>query len=263
MRTGAHPVAEISQTAALAATRPASAAPRWHLRLRAKSEYVAIPVLALVVAALLFGLFLLGIGKSPGDFVAFVWQGGFGSAFSFQNTLQRASPLILTALAVAIPARIGLVMIGGEGALVVGGFASAALAIPLIGVAPPILALLIMAATGMLAGAVWIGFAGYLRHARGVNETISSLLLTYIGIATMNFFVEGMLRDISNPNKPSTRPIGAAYMVGKIPGTDVHWGFAAGVLLAVILHIFQKGLRRQSHLGLFLDHGVQPAWQSL
>ena len=43
-------------------------------------------------------------------------------------------------------------------------------------------ALLATVASSRLAGAVWIGFAGYLRHARGVNETISSLLLTYIGI---------------------------------------------------------------------------------
>ena len=76
---------------------------------------------------LLFALFLLAIGKSPVDFVYYVWRGGFGTAFSFQNTLQRSSPLILTALAVAIPARIGLIMIGGEGALVLGGFVAAAL----------------------------------------------------------------------------------------------------------------------------------------
>ena len=61
----------------------------------------------------------------------------------------------------------------------------------------------------MIVGAfLEVGLAGYLRYARGVNETISSLLLTYIGIAIMNFFVEGALRDSSNPNKPSTKPIG-------------------------------------------------------
>ena len=94
-----------------------------------------------------------------------------------------------------------------------------------------------MAIAGMLVGALWVGIAGYLRYARGVNETISSLLLTYIGIAIMNFFVEGSLRDLTNPNKPSTMPIGDAYMVGKIPGTDVHWGLAAGIVLAIVLHI--------------------------
>jgi ABC-type uncharacterized transport system permease subunit len=218
------------------------AAPRADLalRLQINSEYAAIPLLALAIAAFLFALFLLAIGKAPADFVSYVWRGGFGTSFSFQNTLQRSAPLILTALAVAIPARIGLIMIGGEGALVIGGFASAALAIPLIGVAPPWLTIPLMALTAMLVGAVWIGFSGYLRYARGVNETISSLLMTYIGIAIMNFFVEGALRDLSNPNKPSTRPIGDAYMVGKIPGTDVHWGLAFGIALCIALYLLMS-----------------------
>ena len=207
------------------------------MRLRANSEYVAIPAFALLMAALLFAVFLLAIGKSPLEFVDYVWRGGFGTAFSFQNTLQRSSPLILTALALAIPARIGLIMIGAEGALVLGGFAAAAIAVPMVGAVPPIVVMPIMVATALLVGAVWVGIAGYLRYARGVNETISSLLLTYIGIAIMNFFVEGVLRDSSNPNKPSTKPIGDAYMVGNIPGTEVHWGFVVGVALAIALYI--------------------------
>ncbi len=206
-------------------------------RLRANSEYFAIPMFALIIAALAFSIFLLAIGRSPVDFLAYVWRGGFGTAFSLQNTLQRSSPLILTALAVAIPARIGLIMIGGEGALVLGGFAAAAVATPLVGVLPPLPTLVVMFFVGAFVGAVWVGIAGYLRYARGVNETIASLLLTYIGVAIMNFFVEGVLRDLSNPNKPSTKPIGEAYMVGKIPGTDVHWGFAVGLLLAVVLQL--------------------------
>src|SRR5271154_6057029 len=208
------------------------------VRIRRGAEYVVIPLLALGITAFLFSLFLLALGKSPIQFFQLVERGGFGTAFSLQNTLQRSSPLILTALAVAVPARIGLIMIGGEGALVMGGFVSAVIAIPLVlNHAPPIVALIVMAIMGMIAGACWVGIAGYLRYARGVNETISSLLLTYIGIAVMNFFVEGSLRDLTNPNKPSTMPIGDDYMVGKIPGTDVHWGLALGIVLAIILHI--------------------------
>jgi simple sugar transport system permease protein len=206
------------------------------LKMRANSEYVAIPLLALAIAAALFALFLLAIGKSTVDFVSYVWRGGFGTAFSLQNTLQRSAPLILTALAVAIPARIGLIMIGGEGALVLGGFAAAALAIPMIGLVPPLITLPIMAVFAMIVGAFWVGLAGFLRYARGVNETISSLLLTYIGIAIMNFFVEGALRDVSNPNKPSTKPLGEAYMVGVIPGTEVHWGIVFGLALCFALY---------------------------
>jgi len=217
---------------------PSSQSGDLSVRIRRGAEYVVIPLLALGITAFLFSLFLLALGKSPIQFFELVERGGFGTAFSLQNTLQRSSPLILTALCVALPARIGLVIIGGEGALVLGGFASAVVAIPLVlGKVSPLLTLLFMASTGMLVGAFWIGIVGYLRYARGVNETISSLLMTYIGIAIMNFFVEGSLRDLTNPNKPSTMPIGDAYMVGHIPGTDVHWGLIAGIVLSILLYI--------------------------
>lgn len=209
----------------------------FEIRLRRSAEYVAIPLFALAVSAVLFSFFLLALGKSPALFFDLVERGGFGTAFSIQNTLQRSAPLIFTALAVAIPARIGLIMIGGEGALVLGGFAAAAIAIPMIGTTPPFIALSIMFVVAIAVGALWVGIAGWLRYARGVNETISSLLLTYIGIAIMNFFVEGSLRDLTNPNKPSTKPLGDAYMVGKIPGTDVHWGLAVGIVVAILLHV--------------------------
>src|SRR5947209_2841412 len=127
------------------------------VRLRANSEYVAIPLVALAIAAALFALFLVAIGKSPLDFISYVWRGGFGTAFSLQNTLQRSAPLILTALAVAIPARIGLIMIGGEGALVLGGFVAAALAAPLLGHAWPMPTLVLMALAAMATGGLWIG----------------------------------------------------------------------------------------------------------
>jgi general nucleoside transport system permease protein len=210
------------------------------VRVRRAAEYIVVPLFALIVSAALFSVFLLLVGKSPSDFYQLVWRGGFGTAFSLQNTLQRASPLILTALAMAIPARIGLIMIGGEGALVLSGFSAAAIALPLIGRAPAVVLLPVMALAAIVVGAVWVGLAGYLRHKRGVNETISSLLLTYIAIAIMNFFVEGALRDPGSANKPSTFPIGDANMIGRIPGTDVHWGLAVGVLLAVLLHVLMS-----------------------
>ncbi len=204
-------------------------------------EAVLIPVGALVASALLFSVFLLLLGKSPATFFSLIWTGGFGSSFSVQNTLQRSAPLILTGLAFAIPARIGLTLIGAEGALVLGGFSAAAVAIPLVtGGWPAFIGLPIMALLAMLVGAVWIGLAGWLRHYRGVNETISSLLLSYIAIAIMNFFVEGALRDPASANKPSTMPIGDAYRIGAIPGTSVHWGLAAGLILAVILYILMS-----------------------
>jgi len=207
------------------------------------AEAVVIPVFAVLVAAVLFSLFLLLLGKSPVTFFSLIWTGGFGTAFSWTNTLVRATPLVFTALCVAIPARLGMVVIGGEGALVLGGFSAAAIAVPLLGWAPPAVVMPAMLLAATVVGALWIGFVGMLRHYRGVNETIASLLLYYIAVAIMNFFVEGALRDPGNPNKPSTPPIGEANMVGDIPGTGVHWGLVVAVVFAVACWILMNRTR--------------------
>ena len=168
-------------------------------------------------------------------------------------------PLLLTALCTALPAQMGLVIIGGEGAFVMGGLGAmaAGLACADAGL-PPLAVQLVMAIAGMLAGGALIAAAGGLRHWRGVNETISSLLLTYIGIAIMNFFVEGALRDLSNPNKPSTMPIGDAYMIGKIPGTQVHWGFAYGIMLCVALYFLMARTTFGFHHSTPRPHATTP-----
>ncbi|MCB2038551.1 MAG: ABC transporter permease, partial [Ottowia sp.] len=97
--------------------------------MRAALREALLPVLAILAALLLFGLFVFAAADvSPLEAWSVLYQGAFGSWFSWQNTLQRAAPLMLTALCVAIPARAGLIIIGGEGALVLGGLACAALA---------------------------------------------------------------------------------------------------------------------------------------
>lgn len=198
-----------------------------------RAEAVLIPLAALIAGLAVFGLFLLTQGKSPVAFMGYVWQGAFGSAFSWQNTLSRAAPLLMAALCVALPARLGLVVIGGEGAIVLGGLAAGALALPLAGV-PAFIGLPLLALAAMLVGGIWIGASGALRHYRGVNETIASLLLSYIAIAVMNHLVEGPLRDPASLNKPSTAPIAETLRVGSMPGMDVHWGLGFGILACIL-----------------------------
>jgi general nucleoside transport system permease protein len=203
------------------------------MTLRDAAEALALPLLALAGGLLLFGGFVALGGHSPVQAWSLLFRGAFGDAFSLQNTLVRAAPLMLTALAVALPARAGLTVIGGEGALVLGGLAAAALpyALPLPAGAPGTALLLLAAA---LAGAAWIALAGWLRQWRGVNETISSLLLGYIAIALFKHIVEGPLRDPASLNKPSTLPLEESLRIGTIAFgdtlTEVHWGLAFGVV---------------------------------
>ena len=89
----------------------------------------------------------------------------------------------------------------------------------------------------MLVGGLAIALIGMLRYWRGVNATISSLLLTYIAIGVFSFLVEGPMRDPASLNKPSTYPIPAAAMLGKMFGMDVHWGLAFGVCACLIAYV--------------------------
>ena len=202
-------------------------------RTRETAEAIALPVLALAGGLALFGVFVWFGGHNPMQALGLLFTGAFGDAFSLQNTLQRAAPLMLTALCVALPARAGLTIIGGEGALVLGGLACAALPVLL-----PLpqgslgTALLLLAAAA--AGGAWIALAGWLRQWRGVNETISSLLLGYIAIALFKHIVEGAMRDPASLNKPSTLPLPEALRIGSMGSYDVHWGLVFGVVLCLL-----------------------------
>jgi simple sugar transport system permease protein len=223
-------------TAGSASPGVAVAGAPWHERLADKAEYVVIPLLALVAALALFGLFVALYGKNPLDLYFYMYQGAFGTWFSWQNTLTRAAPLILTALCTALPAQLGMVIIGGEGALLIGALCATTAALAVQG-APALTVQVVMACAGMIGGGAWIALAGALRQWRGVNETISSLLLVYIALAILNHLVEGPLRDPTSLNKPSTREIGAANMLGSIPGTDIHWGLVIGIVAAVAAYV--------------------------
>lgn len=203
--------------------------------LKRSAEALFWPFGSLLVSMVLFGLMIAVIGKSPIDLYRLIYVGAFADSFAWQNTLQRAAPLILTALCVALPAQAGLVVIGGEGAVVLGGLAAAM--VPGLLQASPVVNLTVMALAAMFAGGVWIGIVGYLRHWRGVNETISSLLMAYIAMAVFNHLVEGALRDPASLNKPSTKPIGDPNMLGNIPWLDVHWGLSYGVIFCIVLFL--------------------------
>lgn len=215
---------------ALFSAKAYSAAVEWIAR---RAEALVIPLAALIVGMALFSLFIVLVGKSPILLYETIWRGGFGSWFSVQNSLSRAAPLLLAALCVALPARLGLVVIGGEGAIVLGGVAAAAAGTALSG-GPSSIVILAMGVAGMAAGGIWIGAVGALRHYRAVNETISSLLMAYIAIALMNQLVEGPLRDPASLNKPSTQPLADIYRIGNIPGMDVHWGLVVGVVACIL-----------------------------
>ena len=230
---------KVQAMTALANTTPQTTAARMPMRWRPIFEAVAIPVGAILAALVLFGCFCAVQGKNPFAVFAAIYKAAFGSWYSFQNTLVRASPLMLTALCTALPARLGLVIIGNEGALVAGGLAATAAGLA-VASAPLLVVVAVMLLAGMIGGGLWITIVGVLYYQRGVNETISSLLMNYIAIAVMNHLVNGPMRDPSSLNKPSSSPIPDEKMLPMIGNTNVHYGLVFGIIACLIAWVLME-----------------------
>src|ERR1700674_4432140 len=89
---------------------------------RAAGRCAAIGAVALAV----FALVLLAAGKDPWSAYAQTFRYTLASAYGFSELLVRMTPLLLAAVAVALPSRLGLINVGGEGQLYMGAFAASA-----------------------------------------------------------------------------------------------------------------------------------------
>lgn len=161
-----------------------------------------------------------------------LWNGSVGSGYALaSSTLVRATPLILTGLAVALAFRASVWNIGAEGQLLVGAATAAAVGLysaPLFG--PFTLAAALLA--GALAGALWAGMAAVLRTRFGVLEVISTIMLNFVALYAVGYLVRGPLQEPMHVY-PQSDPLPAlARLPRLIAGTRLHWGFVIALIAA-------------------------------
>jgi len=213
---------------------PAGSKMAWSRPLRLPGlESIAIPVAALLASMIVFAIFCMFAGANPIGVYVSLYKAGFGSWYSWQNSLLRAAPLMLCGLCTVLPARAGVLTVGNEGAFIVGGLAATAAGLAT-QTAPAAIMLTIMAVAGGLAGGVWIAFAAALQHYRGVNAVISSLLLNYLGLALLLQLVEGPMHDPGSLNFPASYAIPESHHLGVIPRTRIHLGLVFGAIACLL-----------------------------
>jgi general nucleoside transport system permease protein len=159
-----------------------------------------------------------------------LWRGAFGTGDAFLSaTLVRATPLILTGLAVAVAFRAGIWNIGAEGQLLAGATAATAVALA----APAVWGLLLALIAGAAAGGVWAGIAAWLRQRFRVLEVISTIMLNFLAAYGVAYLVRGPLQEPSHiyPQTSSITP--AARLPLLIPDSRLHAGLAIALAAAV------------------------------
>lgn len=194
------------------------------------------PVLALALALAVFALLLLASGRDPVEALLEAWNGVIGSSFGLSEVGVTMIPLVLTALATAIPTRVGLVNVGGEGQLYVGALTATGVAL-FFPTGQIWLMLPAMAIAGCIGGALWAAVAALLRHWRGVNEVISTLLANYVAILLVNVFVFGPWKNPEGLGYPYTTPFEVAAIFPDIAGTRFHWGFLAPAIALLVTYV--------------------------
>jgi len=149
------------------------------------------------------------------------------------DILVRATPLILTGLAVAIAFRGGVLNIGADGQLLAGATAAAFVGVKL-GTSLGLFALPAALLLGTVAGGVWAWIAAYLRLRFQVLEVISTIMLNFVAMYAVSYVVRGPLQEPLHIY-PQTDTIAiSAQLPRLLAGTRLHWGIVLAVLLAVI-----------------------------
>jgi simple sugar transport system permease protein len=192
------------------------------------SQRVPRAIVIALLALAVFAALLLAAGKDPlrayGDTLLYV----FGNFYGFSELLVRMTPLLLTAVAVALPTRLGLINVGGEGQLYMGAWLATAGALGFADL-PAWLLLPLLTALGFAGGALWALLPGVLRAARLVNETISTLLLNYIAPLIVSFFIFGPWRSADSASYPQSAAFVDAARLPSFFGTRIHLGLIYGL----------------------------------
>jgi len=153
-------------------------------------QEVATPLAAVFLALLLGSGFILFVGENPLTAYKILFVESLGSMRNLATTLQRATPLMFTGLAVAFGYRAGLFNIGAEGQLYMGGFAAAWVGFTFTGL-PRLVHLPLAIIAGMLGGAFWGAIPGFLKAKLGVHEVINTIMLNFIALFLTDWLATG------------------------------------------------------------------------
>jgi simple sugar transport system permease protein len=206
---------------------------------------IFVPLLSVVVALAFGGILVFVQGINPLLAYKFLFTTAFGSLDGFATTLAKATPLILSGLAVAICLRAGLFNIGAQGQLISGALASAWAGYTFIGL-PMFVHIPLALAFGAFFGALIALIAGILKAYRGVHEVITTIMLNSIVIALADYLT-------SNPFKEPDQPLTRTPKIQNSAQMPDVFGLPMGFFLAISLSVVLWWIMRNTTTGFSIE----------
>jgi general nucleoside transport system permease protein len=202
-----------------------------------------VPVLLALVAG---GLVLLALGANPITFYRNIWSGGIELS-AWQDTVMRMAPLLLIACGLIFVFKAGIWNLGIDGQFLLASAVIAGIGPQLFGTIPDWLLFVLLFVIAAAVGAVWTVVPALLRAYYGINEIITTLMMTFIGINLANILIKEKFQDVAS-NVPQTRAIPFTNLLPTIPGTRIH----VGVVVAGVGAILTWYLMSRTSFGLRL-----------
>ena len=187
-----------------------------------------------VIAALVVGaIILLALGRNPLSFYGDLFRAGLVSSTGWQGMITRLAPLLLIGMGYIVAFRAGLWNIGGDGQFVLAAAFVAGSAPTVMGAMPRPAGLLVLGLIGLVVGGLWTLLPAYLKAWHGVNEIITTLMMSFIGINLANLLIKGPWRS-TETTVPQTGAVPLHELLPRFGDTTIHVGILVGVA-AVLL----------------------------
>ena len=206
---------------------------------------VVLPIfLALVVGAII----LLAFGKDPIAYYSYVVDRGLFRWTGLQATLTRAAPLLLIAAGLIVAFRAGIWNLGVDGQFLLGAVMTAALSPMLIGAMPAWIAITLCFVVAFAVGMVWSIIPAFLKAVYGVNEIITTLMMSFLGVSLANVLIKIAFNDPST-TVPQTVTLPVEDRLPRLFDTTVHSGIIIALVVVVLVHLMMT----RTSLGLKLQ----------
>lgn len=202
---------------------------------RERLHTVAVAVLPFVLALVLGGVVLIAMGVNPIDYYSYVVERGLLSPTGVQATLTRTGPLLLIAASLIIAFRAGIWNLGGDAQFLLGAVFVAAAGPVLVPHLGPAATLAVCLAIGAAAGAAWSLVPAFLRAYQGINEIITTMMMTFLGTSFANVLVKLLFRDPAT-TVPQTRTLPVDDRLPRLFGTTISSAVLIGLAGVLVVH---------------------------
>lgn len=191
---------------------------------------ISAVALTMFLGAIIFSL----LGYDGVGAVREIFLSPLVNSYKWQDLAVKAAPLIIIAVGLSIGYRANVWNIGAEGQYVVGGLAATGVALVTHSMTGFwILPLMVLA--GVAGGAAYAAVPAFLRTRLGVNEILTTLMLTYVSIQLLNYLVFGPWKSPTSFGQPQTVQFSADQTLPYIiPGTIVQLGAPIALIVAIV-----------------------------